>query len=219
MPTPVRFLFDFLSPYAYLAWSQIHGLAQRHGRTVQPEPVLLAALLDTHGQLGPAEIPAKRTYVFRDVLRSARVLGLQLRPPPAHPFNPLLGLRIAALDLSPQDRFAVIDALFGAVWEDGRGITDPDAVAAVLTDRDLDGPALIAAAGTPDAKQRLKALTQQALDDGVFGVPSIIADGELFWGFDSMGHLDRFLANGGEPPSAELLARFDALEPQATRRR
>ena len=219
MPTPVRFLFDFLSPYAYLAWSQIHGLAQRQGRTVQPEPVLLAALLNTHGQLGPAEIPAKRAYVFRDVLRSARVLGLELSPPPAHPFNPLLGLRIAALELSPKDRFAAIDALFGAVWEDGPGITDPHTVAALLTARDLDGPAMVAAAGTAAAKQRLKAHTQQALDDGVFGVPSMIADGELFWGFDSMGHLDRFLANGAQPPSADLIARWDALEPQATRRR
>src|SRR5512140_3653821 len=95
----IRFCFDYVSPYAYLAWTQIHALAARHGREVTPVPVLFAALLDAAGTKGPAEIPAKRGYVFKDVLRSAHRLRVPLVPPPAHPFNPLLALRVSSLDL------------------------------------------------------------------------------------------------------------------------
>jgi len=70
----ITFYFDFLSPYAYIAWTQIQPLALRHGRRVEPAPVLLAGLLNAHGQKGPAEIPAKRAYVFKDVLRKAHRL-------------------------------------------------------------------------------------------------------------------------------------------------
>ena len=77
----LRFHFDYLSPYAYLAWTQIHALAQRHGRTVEPVPTLFAALLAHGGTKGPAEIPAKRIYVFKDALRTARLLGVPLQLP------------------------------------------------------------------------------------------------------------------------------------------
>jgi 2-hydroxychromene-2-carboxylate isomerase len=65
----IRFCFDFISPYAYLAWTQVHALADRHGRAVEPVPVLFAALLDHHGTVGPAEVPAKRRYLMFDVVR------------------------------------------------------------------------------------------------------------------------------------------------------
>src|SRR5215468_8820411 len=93
--------FDFLSPYAYLAWCALPALAERYGQTIRPVPTLLAALL-AHGQTrGPAEIPAKRVYVFKDTLRSAALMGVPLSPPPSHPFNPLLALRVAGLVEGP----------------------------------------------------------------------------------------------------------------------
>lgn len=215
----LRFLFDTISPYAWLAWTRIHALADRHGRRVEPVPVLLAALLDRHGQLGPAEIPAKRRYVFRDVLRSASHLGLELSPPPAHPFNPLLSLRIAALDHADIDeRFAVIDALFEAVWGGGPGVTDPDALARFLRGRGLDGVGLVSRAGAPAAKARLRATTEAALDAGVFGVPTVLVGEEMFWGFDSFDHLDRTLADGRSYDPAKAAA-WDELEAQAVRAR
>ena len=98
----IRFHFDFISPYAYLAWTQIHALAARHGRSVEPVPVLFAALLDHHGTKGPAEIPAKRRYLMFDVVRKARALGVPIGPPPAHPFDPLLALRVASVPMDAQ---------------------------------------------------------------------------------------------------------------------
>lgn len=200
----VRFLFDFLSPYAYLAWHRVHEVALPHGAEVVPEPVLLAALLTHHGNVGPAEIPAKRRYVFLDVLRSAAALGVPFHPPPAHPFPPLLALRVAGLEAEPAVRRRLVDALFTAVWGGGPGVEDPAHVDALAAAAGV--PDAVARASEPEAKERLRAATERALAAGVFGVPTMIVDDELFWGLDSLGHLERRLA--GLPPVAtgELLA-------------
>src|SRR3954469_25174125 len=89
--------FDFISPYSYLAFSRAKSLGDRVGREIDVVPVLLAGILDALGTKGPAEVPPRRAYVIKDVLRSAHRAGVALQLPPAHPFNPLVGLRVAAL--------------------------------------------------------------------------------------------------------------------------
>jgi 2-hydroxychromene-2-carboxylate isomerase len=215
---PVRFYFDFISPYAYLAWTQIGALAGRRGRQVEPVPTLFAGLLEANGQLGPAEIPRKRSYIFKDTARIAHLLGVVLRPPPAHPFNPLLGLRVCSADLAPDLRARAVDTLFRAVWAGGPGITEPAAVQRVLDDAGLDGAALVAAAATDSIKQRVRAQTDDALARGAFGVPTMVVDGELFWGVDSLPHVERRL-DGLDPIEGLDVAAFLALPAQATRRR
>ncbi|MCA9658657.1 MAG: 2-hydroxychromene-2-carboxylate isomerase [Myxococcales bacterium] len=215
---PIDLYFDFISPFAYLAWKRLPVLAEARGREVRPIPVLFAALLNHYGHLGPAEIAPKRAYIFKQVLRRGHERGLTITPPPAHPFKPLLGLRIAgdpSLDAGARAR--VIDALFDATWGDGPGITDPDTVAGLLDRAGVDGAALVAAAGAPAAKDRLRRATEDALAAGVFGVPTMIADGELFWGDDSLDDLDRFL-RGEDPVDAAALARWEGLPAAADRR-
>ncbi|MCP4807424.1 MAG: 2-hydroxychromene-2-carboxylate isomerase [Proteobacteria bacterium] len=212
----MRLYFDFISPYAYLAWTQVHALAERHGRTVEPVPVLFAAMLNHWGHKGPAEIPPKRMYVFKDVLRTAHMLGLPLAPPPSHPFNPLLALRVASLDMPEETRRALIDALFGATWGGGPGVTSPTVVGQLASGHGVDDAVERAAA--PDVKARVKDNTAAAIEAGVFGVPTVICDGELFWGYDSFGHLDRFLADEDPlPRSEELLERWSSVAPSAER--
>lgn len=212
----IRFHFDFLSPYAYVAWTQIHGLAAQHGREVRPVPTLLAPLLRNGDTKGPAEIPAKRLYMFKDVVRTAHRLNVPIAPPPTHPFNPLLPLRAASV-LQGDDQRRLIDALFQAAWGVGTGAETPEQVARAAASVGLDGPALVAAAGMPEARDRLRVQTEAAIRDGVFGVPTMCVDGELFWGFDAFGHLDRFL--GGEDPVAPAaLARWAELGASAQRR-
>jgi 2-hydroxychromene-2-carboxylate isomerase len=211
----ITFHFDFLSPYAYLAWKALPPLAARHHREIRPVPTLLAAML-AHGQTkGPAEIPAKRVYVFKDCVRSAAALGLPLSPPPTHPFNPLLALRLC-VQLDGEAQRKAIDALYDATWAGGPGCEDPAAVAATLTAAGLDGAALVAAAGSAEAKAALRAATEEAIGAGVFGVPTMRADGELFWGLDAFGHLDRFLA-GDDPVKGVDLARWANLPASASR--
>jgi 2-hydroxychromene-2-carboxylate isomerase len=216
---PVRFLFDFISPYAFLAWTQVRRIVAAHGRTVTPVPVLFAGLLDAHGTKGPAEVPAKRRYLFKDVARKAHRLGIgAVAPPPAHPFNPLLALRIASLPeaiLPPPDRDAVIDALFAAAWTKRQAIDTPAAVSSVLRDAGRDPGPLIEAAGAPEVKGRLRGATDAAIAEGVFGVPTAIADGELFWGTESLADLDLFLG-GKLPPFSD--AAWGDLPATATRR-
>jgi 2-hydroxychromene-2-carboxylate isomerase len=217
----IRFLFDFLSPYAYLAWAQVHATAERAGATVEPVPVLFAALLNAHGQKGPAEIPPKRVYIFKDAYRRAKGLGLRLSMPPTHPFNPLLALRAASLPAPAPARRRFIDALFAATWGGGRGIEGPAEVAAAAAAAGLDGAALVAEAQTPEAKARLRQQTDDALAAGAFGVPTMLVGDELFWGFDALGHVEAYLR--GEDPLAEaspdLLARWTAISPSANRGR
>jgi 2-hydroxychromene-2-carboxylate isomerase len=212
----MQFYFDYVSPYSYLAWTQIHALAARYQRDLEPIPVLFAGLLEAHGTSGPAEIPAKRRYLFSDVLRIARRLGVPLQPPPAHPFNPLLALRITSLPMPADQRRALIDALYAATWAGGTGVTDPSEVARVASSLGLDGDAMIAEAATAAAKDRVRRQTDEAIAAGVFGVPSILVDGELFWGYDSFANLEAFLRNEGAI-SAELKTRWEAL-PAAARR-
>lgn len=216
MSAPLVFYFDVISPYAYLAWTQIHALAERHGRKVEPAPILFAALLNAYGHKGPAEIPPKRVYIFKDVLRSAALLGVPLAPPPAHPFNPLLALRVASVPMPQDTQRALIHALYRATWGGGGGVESTPQVAAAIAEVGLDPEATIREATSEVGKARVRTRTQEALARGVFGVPTIWADGEIFWGLDALGHLDRFLA-GHDPIDPAAIARWSSLPSSASR--
>src|SRR5262249_17604158 len=198
----VRFYFDYISPNAYLAWSQLHAMAERHGRSVEPVPVLFAGLLEAHGQLGPAEVPPKALWMARNNLRKATLLGIPLRPPASHPFNPLLVLRVSSLPIEEDARRRLIDALFAATWARELRVDDPAVVARAVDEAGLDGEALVAEAGRAESKARLRQQTELAIGAGVFGVPTAIVDGELFWGYDDFPFLERFLA-GSDPIDGE----------------
>jgi 2-hydroxychromene-2-carboxylate isomerase len=213
---PIVFWFDFISPYAYIAWTQIHALAERHGREVQPVPILFAALLDANATKGPAEIPDKRVWVFKDTLRHAHRLGIPLAPPPSHPFNPLLALRVASLPMDSALRRRVIDALFAATWGGGPGVTDPEVVAGLVEAAGLPGADAIAQASSAEGKARVKDATAAAQAKRVFGVPSMFVDDELFWGFDSFVHVEQRL-RGEDPITPELLQRYVSVRPSAQR--
>lgn len=187
--TPFTYWFDFVSPYAWVGFRPSRALAEKHDRLFVPRPVLFAGLLDAHGLVGPAEVPAKRAYIFKDAYRKAHARGLPpLVLPPGHPFNPLVALR-AALAAQSVD---VVDALFAAAWIEGRAIDTPEAVAAIV------GAELVAAASSPDVKARLREETEAAAKRGIFGVPTLELDGELFWGSDAIEHADVFL-RGDDP--------------------
>jgi 2-hydroxychromene-2-carboxylate isomerase len=212
----VRICFDFISPYAYLAWTQIHRIATAAGHNVEPMPVLFAALLDAHGTKGPAEVPARRAYVIKDAARLAHAFGVPIDAPPVHPFNPLLALRLASLPLPPEKKRALIDALFAAAWQRCQNLADPAVVAAAATAAGIP-PECLDEAATPEAKSRLRAQTDEAIAAGAFGVPTVFVRGEMFFGCDSLPHLERYL-HGEDPVPRDLLERWQNLPAGATRR-
>jgi 2-hydroxychromene-2-carboxylate isomerase len=197
MPT-IRFYFDYESPNAYLAWTQLPKLASRHGYAVEPVAVLYAALLDANGQLGPGEQPTKGRWMAKNNLRKAALLGVPLNPPAFLPFNPLLALRMTILPLERAKRDALISAFFEAVWVRGLHVSEAEVAVRVADELGLPGAELLAQAGTPEIKSRLRANTDDAIAEGVFGVPSMIVGEELFWGYDDFPHLERCLA-GNDP--------------------
>ena len=214
----VRFLFDYISPNAYIAWTQIHELAGRRQASVEPVPVLFAALLAANGLSGPAEIPAKWRWMLRDILCKAARLGIPLHPPESHPFNPLLTLRASSADLADDTRKRLIDGLFKAIWVDGRRPDDPGVVADVANKVGIDGAALVASAQSADIKQRVRRQTDDALRRGVFGVPTMIVGDEIFWGYDDFAHLESFL-DGRDTHERHVLDEWHRVRPSATRRR
>lgn len=204
----VEFYFDVVSPYSWLAARQA-GRVEALGARLEFRPVLFAGLLSAHGGKGPAELPAKRAYTMRDVLRVAARLGIAVAFPPTHPFNPLRALRmcIALDDLDARRRFAV--ALMNAAWQDGRDLADEAVLRDVTRACALEGDALLARAGDADVKQRLLDATAAAVAAGIFGVPTWRVDGELFWGADRIEALRWRLQGHGidEALLADVLAR------------
>jgi 2-hydroxychromene-2-carboxylate isomerase len=217
MGESLRFLFDFVSPYSYLASTQIRGLASRHGREVEAVPVLFAGMLDATGNRGVAEIPAKRQNMYWDVVRIARGLGVRIEPPATHPFNPLTALRATGCVSDPDARWRLVDALYEAAWVDGRRVDQPEVVARVADEVGQDGRALLEQAASAEAKARLRQATDEAVLAGAFGVPTVFAAGEMFWGVDSLPYLEGVLS-GEKTMDPEGLARWRAVAPSAVRR-
>jgi 2-hydroxychromene-2-carboxylate isomerase len=188
----IQFYFDFLSPYAYLAWLQVPVLEARLNQPIVPVPALLAGLLNHHKNLGPAEVPAKRAYVFKHVSRIAHAMGEKISMPPSHPFNPLAALRIVEAAESQEQKKLIISHLFKATWKQGLSIETLEDLSRILLSLDVNVEALMLSANSKPIKERLKQNTQVAAEAGIFGVPTFSFNNEIFWGLDSIEHLINF---------------------------
>ena len=150
-------------------------------------------------------------------MRTAKLLGVPYEPPAAHPFNPLLPLRIASLEGSADEKRARIDALYSAAWTKSQPIDSEDAAAKVLDAAGLGGRDLVQRACTQDAKDRLRSQTDAAIVRGVFGVPTMFIGDAMFWGVDSLGHVERHLRGEGIDAKKEL-KRWMHVTPSAQRK-
>lgn len=189
----IDFYLDFISPYAYLAFEKLPQALEGSSYTVAHKPVLFGALLQHHGQLGPAEIAPKREWTYRQVLWLAHANGIPMDLPAAHPFNPLALLRLAiACSTDGQPNRYVCETLFRHVWRGGAEAADAERLAEVAQAlRPGRDPS------SPEVKARLKANTDEAIALGLFGVPAFVAEGRVFWGFDSLPMLRAWLR--GDP--------------------
>jgi len=180
----ITFWFDPISPYAWLAFDRLPQALEGISHSVTYRPVLFAGLLKAWGQKGPAEIEPKRAWTYRQVAWQAHTQGTPLQLPQPHPFNPLalqrLALASAPAGGTPNRR--VVELLFRHAWcRDGADPNEPLALAAladaVAPLRDPDGD---------DIKAELRAASQAALAQGIFGVPTCVCDGRAFWGQDAL---------------------------------
>lgn len=220
----LQFFFDVVSPYAWLGWHELSSTRARLEReaqvAVEPMPVLFGVLLDARGGVGPAEIPEKRAYTFRDVQRCAQLAGLRLVGPPRHPFNPLKALRLCTAVNDREARFVLAGRLLDAAWCEGRDLERDDTLRDMLAASGL-GPELLEAIATPAVKNALRTQTDRALELGLFGVPSFVVGTELFWGHDRLPHVEAFLRGElalDEALLADVLARPRGAERAGQRR-
>jgi 2-hydroxychromene-2-carboxylate isomerase len=189
-----------------------------HGRDVEPVPVHFAAKLEHHGTKGPAEIPAKRRYLHFDTTRKARALGVPFGAPRHHPFNPLLVLRVASVPMDSPKQRALVDRIYAGVWSgEAANVEDEATIARFAGEVGLDAQRVLDEARSPEGKARLKDQTARAIADGIFGVPTVLVDGEPFWGVDALRELENFLADGTPALDGNTLARWSAVTPSAER--
>lgn len=174
----ISWAFDVISPFAFLSLKQLARLPD--GIEVEFVPVLFAGLLNHHGQVGNAEIESKRRFTYRFALWRARQMGIPMRFPPAHPFNPLAALRLI---IAAGSTHLAVETVFDAVFGQGKDVSDAGVLASLATElgiADADQ-----ACRDPAVKQRLHDNTRWAIEQGIFGVPTFVIGPELFWGHDA----------------------------------
>jgi 2-hydroxychromene-2-carboxylate isomerase len=198
---PLRFYFDFISPYGYFASLRIEEIAARHGRTVEWRPMLLGvAVMKVMGLKPLLDTPLKGDYIRRDVLRHARRHGLQLgRDLNASPGNPLPPARTFywVRKHHPGLQAQVVHALFHAYWAQGRDLSTPERVAEVLAPLGLPEQELAAGAASEEAAALLRNAVGASIEAGIFGSPTIVVDDEPFWGSDRLPEVEEWLRVGG----------------------
>ena len=188
MQKTVEYYFDFGSPAAYLASTQLPQLAADTGAAVLWRPMLLGGVFAATGNASPVTVPAKGRYTFTDFDRFAQRYGVPLKRNPAFPINTLTLMRMATgLQLRDDARFdAYAQAVFRAIWVDAQPMGDAATVAQVLQAAGLDAPELLALAAEPAVKDQLKAQTETAVQRGVFGAPTFFVGEHMFWGQDRL---------------------------------
>ena len=193
--SPILFYFDYVSPFSYLASSQIEEVAAKHGRATDWRCISVNQVF-RELKVTPAGIaPRKSTYLFKDLARQAAYFGIPINIPEKFPVacGPARQAfyHIKAADPALAKAFAL--ALLEGYWNRGLDIGEPEGVCAAIAETGVDEVMLATALENAEAKQQAKKEADDAAVHDLFGVPFMIADGEPFFGADRIEFLDRFL--------------------------
>jgi 2-hydroxychromene-2-carboxylate isomerase len=185
---PLEFWFEFASSYSYPAAMRVEGAARAAGVSLVWKPFLLGPIFGAQGwNDSPFNIyPAKGVYMWRDLERICANLGVPLHRPSQFPRNGLLAARVALVGADAPWRTEFVRAVYRANFADDRDITDAAVVRDLLAQVGADAPAVLEAAQAPDNKERLRRQTEEAVALGIFGAPTFVSRGELFWGNDRL---------------------------------
>lgn len=198
MDKQIDYYMTPISPYVYLGHERFVAIARRHGATIAVKPINLGLVFPVSGGLPLSQrAPQRQAYRLVELSRWSRHLDVPLNLHPRHfPASADLASRfvLAALERSTDLALDLAFALGRAVWAEDRNIADAATVTAIAATCGADAPALAARADAPDIGTRYAVLTQEAIDRGIFGAPTYVYTGELFWGQDRLDFLDRALA-------------------------
>jgi 2-hydroxychromene-2-carboxylate isomerase len=188
MKKTVEFLFDVGSPTAYLAWTQLPGICAETGATLVCQPMLLGGVFQATGNISPAAVPAKGSYMTADLTRFAKRYGVPFAHNPYFPINTLVLMRGAVgVQLRLPERFdAYLTAVFSALWVEQKNLNDPAVLMAVLAATGFDPAAMQALVAEPAVKDALRANTEAAVARGVFGAPTMFVGETMYFGQDRL---------------------------------
>ncbi len=184
----VEFFFDVGSPASYLAWTQLGAIVRDTGATVIYQPMLLGGVFQATGNASPATVPAKGDYTFVDLQRYARRYGVPMARNPNFPINTLPYMRaITGMQMHHAERLEhFTNTVFEALWVHALNFNDPAVAGATLAEAGYPPELVQGLIADPQVKARLKAVTDVAVERGVFGAPTIFVGGEIFWGQDRL---------------------------------
>jgi 2-hydroxychromene-2-carboxylate isomerase len=188
MKKTVEFYFDVGSPAAYLAWQRLPRICEQAGAALAYKPMLLGGVFQASGNQSPMNIPAKGRYVMTDLERFAQRYQVAFKHNPHFPINTLMLMR-GATGIQMRDEARLkpyVDAVYRAIWVDGKNMNDAGVVAGVLQEAGFEPAAVLAMANDPQVKEKLKAQTQEAVARGVFGAPTFFVEGRMYWGQDRL---------------------------------
>ncbi|MCW9001890.1 MAG: 2-hydroxychromene-2-carboxylate isomerase [Rhodospirillales bacterium] len=191
---------SLISPWTFLGCARLREIAQRHGAKVRHRPISLARIFPQSGGVPlPKRAPQRQAYRLTELRRWSSFLDIPINLQPKYfPADewPAAGMVIAAQE-SGQDAGGLDTAILRAVWVEERNIADRDTLKAIADENGFDGGALLAEADGDAIRGIYDQNSEEAMNAGVFGAPTYVLDGELFWGQDRLEFLDRALANRG----------------------
>lgn len=198
MPT-LEFWYEFASPYSYITAEEIELKALAAGVAVAWRPFLLGPIFSAQGwKDSPFNIyPSKGAYMWRDVERLCGAKNLPWRKPTVFPRNGLLAARVATAMTEQKQRKAFTKSAFRANFVEDKDISAPSVIAELLEDCGLPSAVWMSEAGTDEVKCLLRRNTEEAISRGIFGAPSFVAEGELYWGGDRLDQALAWLAPRG----------------------
>jgi 2-hydroxychromene-2-carboxylate isomerase len=188
----IEFWFEFASTYSYPAAMRIEAAAAAAGVPLVWRPFLLGPIFAAQGwRDSPFNIyPAKGRYMWRDLERMCRAEGLPWRQPTSFPRSGLLAARIATAAQGQDGGESWLPTFVRSVYQANfaadRDIADRALIAGLLKDVGQPAEDVLALADTAPVKEALRRRTEEAIERGIFGAPSFLADGELFWGNDRL---------------------------------
>ncbi len=186
--------FSPQSGFAYLGHDRLIRIAAENGASILWRPVDIAKVFAESGTTSPAkQSPVRLAYRRMDMARYAKALGLPLNAvPPFWPVNTIPACRmIIAAERSGADTAAYIGAVFQATWTRDMDASASATLMLLANELGLDGERLARIADSPETADTLERYTAEAVAAGVFGSPTYVIDGELFWGQDRLD----FVAN------------------------
>jgi 2-hydroxychromene-2-carboxylate isomerase len=179
MSKRLEFFYDYVSPYSYLANSQVEGLDAE----IVYRPMFLGAVMRATGNSPPKNVKAKGDYLDRDLARWVARYSIPYRMNPIFPQNTVNALRLAIVAQHDDCFRAVHEALFDAMWVHGKNLSTADCLAEIAAAAGMSGASLLRI-GTDEIKDELRANTEEAIARGTFGAPTFYVDDEMFFGND-----------------------------------